>query len=108
MVQTPPLSERPLRRPDVISHRPYTGGGYGTVEAENNTIDGFESAFDLEEPLRKAGHVVTALRLMGHGMARLDSDGGDAVVHLAWAASKRLDTLKELWDEAHNVAAGRK
>jgi hypothetical protein len=59
---------------------------------------------DMEEPLRDTERLVTALRFMGHGMARLDSDGGEAVAHLAWAASKELETLKELWDKTCDAA----
>jgi len=52
---------------------------------------------DMEEPLNAAIDQVSALRLIGFGLTVLDDDSGRAVLAAAWAAAKRLDRLKEIW-----------
>ena len=59
---------------------------------------------DMEEPLRDAMDCVTALRLIGHGLAAHDDAEGRAITAIALAACGRLDELKKLWDRTHKAA----
>jgi hypothetical protein len=59
---------------------------------------------DMEEPLRNAMDCVTALRLIGHGLAAQDGAEGRTITAIAWAACGRLNELKKLWDRAHKAA----
>jgi hypothetical protein len=61
-------------------------------------------AMDMEVPLRDATQYVMALCLIGQGLREHDSEHGDAVNAVAWAAYQRLETLSVAWDKACNAA----
>jgi hypothetical protein len=61
-------------------------------------------AMDMEEPLLDAIRYVNALCLMGQGLREHDNEHGDAVNTVAWAAHRRLEALRELWDKAFDAA----
>jgi CRISPR/Cas system-associated endonuclease Cas1 len=58
---------------------------------------------DMEEPLRDATAFVLALRLIGQGLLAHDNEEGRAVAAIAWAASDRLDALKQTWDRTYKA-----
>jgi hypothetical protein len=58
---------------------------------------------DMEVPLRDATQFVLALRLIGHGLTAHDNEEGAAVAAIAWAASDRLDALRETWNKTCDV-----
>ncbi|MEJ0076482.1 MAG: hypothetical protein WDO17_13715 [Alphaproteobacteria bacterium] len=64
-------------------------------------------AMDMEVPLRDATQYVMALCLIGQGLREHDSEHGDAVNAVAWAAYQRLEALTDLWNKAHGAAARR-
>lgn len=59
-------------------------------------------ALGIEEPLTDVTDLVCALRLIGHAMD--DQDEGRAIVTTAWAATARLDALREAWLAILNAA----
>jgi hypothetical protein len=61
-------------------------------------------AMDMEEPLRDATQYVMALSLIGQGLIEHDSEHGEAVAAVAWAAHRRLEALREIWDKAFDAA----
>jgi hypothetical protein len=64
-------------------------------------------AVDMEEPLNEASDFVMALRLIGNGLVADHNSDGRAIAAAAWAASLRLDALRDIWDRMFNVAANR-
>jgi hypothetical protein len=64
-------------------------------------------AFAMEEPLNEAMNFVVALRLIGDGLSANHDDDGRAVYAIAWAASERIETLKEKWKGIFRAARGR-
>ena len=54
----------------------------------------------IEQPLTDAINYVQALYLMGFGLISHREAGGDAIVALAHETGKRLETMKEIWNEA--------
>jgi hypothetical protein len=65
-------------------------------------------AMDMEVPLRDATQYVMALCLIGQGLREHDSEHGDAVNAVAWAAYQHLEALKEAWDKACDAGRKRK
>jgi hypothetical protein len=63
-------------------------------------------AFDMEEPLNEALDFVVALRLIGNGLIANHDDDGRAIYTIAWAASERIETLKEKWERIFRAATG--
>jgi len=53
----------------------------------------------IEQPLTDAINYVQALYLMGFGLISHHEAGGDAIVALAHETGKRLETVKEIWNE---------
>ena len=64
-------------------------------------------AVDMEEPLNEASDFVLALRLMGNGLVADHDSDGRAIAAAAWAASLRLDALRDIWDRMFHAAASR-
>jgi hypothetical protein len=54
----------------------------------------------IEQPLTDAINYVQALYLMGFGLISHHEAGGDAIVALAYETGKRLESVKEIWNEA--------
>jgi hypothetical protein len=54
----------------------------------------------IEEPLTDAINYVQALYLMGFGLISHHEAGGDALVALAYETGQRLESIKEIWNEA--------
>jgi hypothetical protein len=54
----------------------------------------------IEEPLTDAINYVQALYLMGFGLISHHEAGGDAIVALAHETRQRLESVKEIWNEA--------
>ena len=61
-------------------------------------------AMHMEVPLRDASQYVMALCLIGQGLREHDSEHGDAVNAVAWAAYQRLEALTAIWDKAFDAA----
>ena len=55
--------------------------------------------FGIEEPLTDAINYVQAMYLMGYGLISHHEAGGDAIVALAHETGKRLEAVKEIWNE---------
>jgi hypothetical protein len=53
----------------------------------------------IEEPLTDAINYVQAMYLMGHGLISHHEAGGDAIVALADETGRRLEAVKEIWNE---------
>jgi hypothetical protein len=53
----------------------------------------------IEQPLTDAINYVQAMYLMGFGLISHREAGGDAIVALAHETGKRLETVKEIWNE---------
>lgn len=60
----------------------------------------FPPILRIEEPLTDAINYVQALYLMGFGLISHHEAGGDALVALAHATGQRLESVKEIWNEA--------
>jgi hypothetical protein len=60
----------------------------------------FPPILRIEEPLTDAINYVRALYLMGFGLISHHEAGGDALVALAHETGKRLESVKEIWNEA--------
>jgi hypothetical protein len=54
----------------------------------------------IEQPLTDAINYVQALYLMGFGLISHHEAGGDALVALAHETRQRLESVKEIWNEA--------
>jgi hypothetical protein len=54
----------------------------------------------IEQPLTDAINYVQALYLMGFGLISHHEAGGDAIVALAHETRQRLESVKEIWNEA--------
>jgi hypothetical protein len=54
----------------------------------------------IEQPLTDAINFAQALYLMGFGLISHREAGGDAIVTLAHETGKRLEAVKEIWNEA--------
>ena len=59
----------------------------------------FPLILGIEEPLTDAINYVQALYLMGFGLISHHEAGGDAIVALAHETGKRLEAVKEIWNE---------
>ncbi|HXO70325.1 MAG TPA: hypothetical protein VN838_15275 [Bradyrhizobium sp.] len=53
----------------------------------------------IEQPLTDAINFAQALYLMGFGLISHHEAGGDAIVTLAHETGKRLEAVKEIWNE---------
>jgi hypothetical protein len=53
----------------------------------------------IEQPLTDAINFTQALYLMGFGLISHHEAGGDAIVALAYETGKRLEAVKEIWNE---------
>jgi hypothetical protein len=53
----------------------------------------------IEQPLTDAINFAQALYLMGFGLISHHEAGGDAIVALARETGKRLEAVKEIWNE---------
>jgi hypothetical protein len=53
----------------------------------------------IEQPLTDAINYVQAMYLMGFGLISHHEAGGDALVALAHETGKRLEAVKEIWNE---------
>ena len=62
--------------------------------------EAFPLILRIEEPLTDAINYVQAMYLMGFGLISHREAGGDAVVALAHETGKRLESVKEIWNEA--------
>jgi hypothetical protein len=62
--------------------------------------DSFPLLLRIEQPLTDAINYVQALYLMGFGLISHHEAGGDALVALAHETGKRLESVKEIWNEA--------
>ena len=62
--------------------------------------ESFPLILRIEEPLTDAINYVQALYLMGFGLISHHEAGGDALVALAHETGKRLESVKEIWNEA--------
>jgi hypothetical protein len=61
--------------------------------------EAFPLILRIEQPLTDAINYVQALYLMGFGLISHHEAGGDAIVALAHETGKRLETVKEIWNE---------
>ena len=61
--------------------------------------ESFPLILRIEEPLTDAINYVQALHLMGYGLISHHEAGGDALVALAHETGKRLEAVKEIWNE---------
>lgn len=61
--------------------------------------ESFPLILGIEEPLTDAINYVQALYLMGYGLISHHEAGGDAIVALAEETGKRLEAVKEIWNE---------
>ncbi len=61
--------------------------------------ESFPLVLRIEQPLTDASNYVQALYLMGFGLISHHEAGGDAIVALAHETGKRLETVKEIWNE---------
>jgi hypothetical protein len=61
--------------------------------------EAFPLLLRIEQPLTDAINYVQALYLMGFGLISHHEAGGDAIVALAHETGKRLETVKEIWNE---------
>ena len=61
--------------------------------------ESFPLILRIEQPLTDAINYVQALYLMGFGLISHHEAGGDAIVALAHETGKRLETVKEIWNE---------
>jgi hypothetical protein len=59
----------------------------------------FPLILGIEEPLTDAINYVQAMYLMGYGLISHHEAGGDALVALADETGKRLEAVKEIWNE---------
>ena len=73
-------------------------------KAEKRRKRFMDYTMDMEAPLREVTELVLALRLIGHGITAHDGEEGAAITTVAWQASERLETVKELWDKAFKAA----
>jgi hypothetical protein len=64
-------------------------------------------AVDMEVPLDEAADFVLALRLIGNGLIADYNNDGRAIAAVAWAASQRLDALRDIWDRMFKATASR-
>jgi hypothetical protein len=62
--------------------------------------EAFPLLLGIEQPLTDAINYVQALYLMGFGLISHHEAGGDALVALAYETGKRLESVKEIWNEA--------
>ncbi|MEA2944396.1 MAG: hypothetical protein QOD09_4925 [Bradyrhizobium sp.] len=62
----------------------------------------------IEQPLTDAINFAQALYLMGFGLISHHEAGGDAIVALAHETGKRLEAVKEIWNEALREKRGPK
>ena len=62
---------------------------------------------DIEAPLREATDYVRALHMIGSGLIAEDH-GGEPVVAVACAAAERLEQVKTIWDEVHEIGKRRR
>lgn len=76
-------------------------------KAETRRRRFMDFTMDMEAPLREATELVFALRLIGHGLSAHDGEEGAAITAVAWEATQRLATVKELWDKAFDAAKRR-
>jgi hypothetical protein len=53
----------------------------------------------IEQPLTDAINFTQALYLMGFGLISHHEAGGDAIVALAHETGKRLEAVKEIWND---------
>ena len=58
----------------------------------------------MEVPLNEASDFVLALRLIGNGLVADHNCDGRAIAAAAWAASQRLDALRDIWDRIYAAA----
>jgi hypothetical protein len=61
--------------------------------------EAFPRLLRIEQPLTDAINYVQALYLMGFGLISHHEAGGDALVALAHETGKRLEAVKEIWNE---------
>jgi hypothetical protein len=62
--------------------------------------ESFPIILRIEQPLTDAINYVQALYLMGFGLISHHEAGGDALVALAYETGQRLESIKEIWNEA--------
>jgi hypothetical protein len=62
--------------------------------------EAFPLLLRIEQPLTDAINYVQALYLMGFGLISHHEAGGDAIVALAHETRQRLESVKEIWNEA--------
>jgi hypothetical protein len=62
--------------------------------------EAFPLLLRIEQPLTDAINYVQALYLMGFGLISHHEVGGDALVALAHETRQRLESVKEIWNEA--------
>ena len=62
--------------------------------------EAFPLLLRIEQPLTDAINYVQALYLMGFGLISHHEAGGDALVALADETRQRLESVKEIWNEA--------
>jgi hypothetical protein len=63
-------------------------------------VESFPLILRIEQPLTDAINYVQALYLMGFGLISHHEAGGDALVALAHETRQRLESVKEIWNEA--------
>jgi hypothetical protein len=61
--------------------------------------ESFPLILRIEEPLTDAINYVQAMYLMGYGLISHHEAGGDALVALAQETGRRLEAVKEIWNE---------
>jgi len=86
---------------------PHRSGSEKQVSA-GRTLDAMrDRLLDIEAPLREATDYVQALHLIGAGLIAEDH-AGEPVVAVACAAAKRLEQVKTIWDEVHEIGRRRR
>jgi hypothetical protein len=70
--------------------------------------ESFPLLLRIEQPLTDAINYVQALYLMGFGLISHHEAGGDALVALAHETRQRLESVKEIWNEALRERRSRK
>ncbi|MHB8269781.1 hypothetical protein [Bradyrhizobium sp.] len=61
--------------------------------------EAFPLILRIEQPLTDAINFAQALYLMGFGLISHHEAGGDAIVALAHETGKRLEAVKDIWNE---------
>jgi hypothetical protein len=64
--------------------------------------EAFPLLLRIEQPLTDAINFAQAMYLMGFGLLSHHEAGGDAIVALAHETGKRLEAIKEIWNEVLN------